>query len=163
MIVIAEGIIILILVTSLIILIIEEARIKKSKIPRGTLKEYWNGKERRQAFRINTSLAVKYSVEKKLHIKINGLIKDVSSSGMRLLINEKLSNETLLLLEFDLPELKNTIGAEGKVIWADGNFTERDKIGRRIFQTGIQFVNIKPNDKSKLVAYIEKHSQKASV
>jgi hypothetical protein len=51
------------------------------------------------------------------------------------------------------------IEAEGKVIWSDGKFAERDKMNRRVFQTGIQFIKIKPKDKSRLVAYIEKISK----
>ena len=160
MIVIAELTIILVLVLSLIILMIEEAKIKESRVPRGTLKEYWKGEERRQAFRINTSLIVKYSMEKKHHIRLNGRIKDLSSGGMQLLVNEKLFEGTLLLLEFDLPASKNAVCAEGKVIWNKGNFSERDGIGRRTFQAGIQFVNIKPDDKNRLITYIEKNSEK---
>ena len=160
MLLIVELIIILVLVLSLIILIIEEAKIKESKVPKGTVKEHWKGEERRQTFRINTSLIVKYSVEKKYHIRLNGRIKDLSSGGMQLLVNEKLFEGMLLLLEFELPESKSAICAEGKVIWKKGNFSERDEAGRRTFQTGIQFVNIKPDDKNRLIAYIEKNSEK---
>ena len=161
MVLMAELVIILILVVSLIIFIIEERGIRKSKIPRGAVKEYWEGEERRQAFRINTSFIVKYSVEKKYHIKLNGHMKDLSSGGMQLIVSEKLSEGTLLLLEFDLPESRNSIYADGKVIWNKGTFSERNEIEKRTFQTGIQFVNIKPDDKNRLVAYIKKNSEKA--
>ena len=160
MILIAEIIIMAVLVTSLIIIILEEGRRKKSKIPTAAIKEYWDGAERRQALRINSSFTVRYNVEKNYHIKLNGHMKNISSGGMQLLANEKLVLGARLFLEFDLPELKNVVCAEGKVVWADGDFTERDEIGRRTFQTGIQFVNIKPNSKKKLVAYIEKHSER---
>ena len=158
-----ELVIILVLTISLVIFLIEEKKIKDSKIPRGAIQEYWDGKERRQAFRITTALIVKYSVEKKPHIKINGHIEDVSSSGMRLLANEKLMEGTLLLLEFELPKTKNAVFAEGKVVWGKGTFSERDGVGRRVFQTGIQFVNIKPEDKNRLVGFIEKHSEKIKI
>ena len=161
MLLIAELIIIFVLLITLVALILEEAKIKKSKVPRGTVKEYWSGRERRQYLRINSSLIVRYSMEKKSDAKLNGLMKDVSSDGMRLLANEKLTKGTLLLLEFDLPEVKGVVNAEGKVIWADGKFDERDEIGRRIFNTGIQFISIKPDDKSRLVTYIKKIAEKA--
>lgn len=160
MLLIAEIIIIFVLVIALISLIIEEEKIKKSKVPRGIVKEYWSGQERRQYLRINTSLTVRYNVEKKFDVKLNGHIKDVSSDGMRLLINEKLANGALLLLEFELPDIKGAISAEGKVIWADGEFNERDEIGRRVFNTGIQFLNIRSEDRSRLVAYIKKIAKK---
>lgn len=161
MLLIVEIVIILGLITVLITFIIEENKIKKSKVPGGAVKEYWKGQERRQSKRINATLIVRYSVEKKHHIKRNDLMKNVSNDGMCLVTNEKFSEGTLLLLEFDLPDTKDIISAEGKVVWADGKFTERDEIGRRVFHTGIQFVNIKPDDKSKLVAYIEKIVEKA--
>ena len=152
-----EGIIILILIASVIILITEERRIKKQGVSRGTIKEYWNGKERRQAQRLNASVFVKYSIEKKPHIKLAGHTKDVSSSGMGLVVNEKLYEGTLLLLEFELPELKNAVCAEGKVVWVKGDLADRNKTGKREFQAGIQFLNIKADDKNRLIAYIEKN------
>lgn len=160
MLLIGEIIAILVLVTALTAFIIEENKIKKSKVPRGAIKEYWSGQERRQTMRINASFIVRYSIEKKYPLRLNGQMKDISSDGMRLLINEKLAEGTLLLLEFDLANKKDFVGAEGKVIWTDGEFAERDKTGRRIFQTGIQFVSIKPDDKSRLVAYVEKIAKK---
>lgn len=160
MLLIAELVIILVLIAALITLISEENKIEKSKAPRGAVKEYWEGQERRRSIRVNTSLIVRYSEEKKNHIKLNGQMKDVSSDGIRLLVNEKFKEGMLLLLEFDLPDIKEAISAKGKVIWADGNFTERDEVGRRTFQTGIQFINIKPDDKNRLVTYIKKIAEK---
>lgn len=161
MLLIAEIVIIFVLVIALISLILEEEKIKKSKVPRGIVKEYWSGQERRQYLRINTSFIVKYNTEKKSGIKLNGRMKDISSDGMRLLTNEKLVKGALLLLEFDLPDIKGVINAEGKVIWADGKFNERDEIGRRVFNTGIQFISIRPEDRSRLVTYIKKVAEKA--
>jgi len=153
-----EVIAVVILVAALIILVMEERKIRRSKVPVGAIKEYWDGNERRLAFRVNASFVVRYHIERKPSIRLNGYTKDVSSSGMRLVTNEKLSNGTLLLIEFDLPDLKSPISADGKVIWGEGKIDERDKMQRRIFQTGIQFVNMKPEDKNKLVSYIEKNS-----
>lgn len=160
MLLITEVIIILVLIAGLAIVIIEERRVKKLKIPKGAVREYWNGRERRQSMRIDTALIVKYSLEEKQHMKPNGRMRDLSSGGMRLLVNEKLKEGVLLLLEFDIPNTKDVIAAEGRVIWADGGFTERNEIGQRIFQTGIQFINIKSNDKDRLASYIEKIAEK---
>jgi c-di-GMP-binding flagellar brake protein YcgR len=137
----------------------EESKIKKSKITRGAVKEYWNGQERRKSLRINASLVVRYSIEKRYSIN-SGKMKDVSSGGMRLILNEKLKEEAFILLEFDLPDGKEIIKAEGKVIWSSGEFGERDESGKRLFQTGIQFVNIKAEGKKRLVTYIEKIAEK---
>ena len=160
MLLIAELIIVAMLLFAVAMLIKEEREIKRSKVPKASVKEYWNGSERRQAVRIDASLIVRYSVEKKQRIRLNGQMKDVSNNGMRLLANEKLTKGTLLLIEFDLPDAKKIISTEGKVAWTNGGFTERDEIGRRIFHTGIQFVSIKPDDKNKLDAYIKNITEK---
>ena len=156
MVLIAEVIIIGVLIIVLIALFIEEARIRKSKIPRGSVKEYWNGRERRKTIRINTSLTVRYIVKKNLNRRFNGQMKDISRSGMKFIINEKLAKGTLLLFEFELPYVEKAIAAEGKVVWATGEFNERDEMKRRVFYTGIQFTDIKSDDENKLVNHIKK-------
>ena len=160
MFVLIEIVIIAVLVSALAALFIEEIGIKKTGTPRGVAKEYWDGGERRKSIRVITELPVRYIIEKKLRIKLNGEMKDISRKGMRLLINEKLKEGTLLFLEFDMPETRETISADGKVVWADGDFDERDDAGKRIFQTGIQFVNIKPADDNILTAYINRIANK---
>ena len=112
-----EVIIIMVLVSALAALIIEEIGVKKASISKGLVKEYWDGKERRRAIRVATDLAVRYSVEKKLHLRVNGAIKDISQKGVRLAVGEKLAEGTLLFLEFDIPDAKGAITADGKVIW----------------------------------------------
>jgi len=156
----AEIILILILMLALIALLIEEKGIKKSHIPKGTVEECWDGQERRRAVRIDTSFTVTYNIEKKT---LRGQTKNLSSSGMRLLVNEKLFENTILKLEFTLPQSNETIHAEGKVIWSHGGFSERDDAGRRIFHAGIQFVTIKPKDLEKVISYIETAGQKERI
>jgi len=154
----AELIIIIVLISSLTFLIIEEIGIKKAGIPKGMVREYWDGKERRKAIRVNTDLSVRYSVEKKARLKINGSIKDISRKGVRLSTGEKLAEGALLFLEFDIPDVRGAITADGKVIWASGTFDERDSSGKRVFETGVQFVNMKPEDDERLAVYVDKIS-----
>lgn len=155
MLLVAELILILVLVTCLIVLVIEEGKAKRAKVSKGSMREYWDGSERRQSMRVTMSLVVRYSVEKKYHIKVNGHMDDVSSGGMRLTASEKLPEGSLLLLEFELPEQKNAVFAEGKVIWSEGKFEERDTEGKRVFQTGIQFANMLVEDRKRLLACIK--------
>ena len=155
MLLIAEGIFIGILITILVAVFIEEAKIKKSKVPKGSVDEYWDGRERRKAIRVDTSLSVKYIVKKDLNRSFNGQMKNISRSGMKLVTNEKLTNGTLLMLEFELLNEKEII-VEGKVVWTSGEFSDRDKTERRIFYTGIQFMNIKSSDENRLADYITK-------
>ena len=83
MLLIAQVIIIVVLVITLIALFVEETGIKKSKIPRGSVKEYWNGRERRKTIRINASFVVRYIVKKNLNRKFNGQMKDISKTLRR--------------------------------------------------------------------------------
>ncbi|MBN1871861.1 MAG: PilZ domain-containing protein [Candidatus Omnitrophica bacterium] len=152
----SEIMFILILTLVLVMLVREESRIKKSKIPRARIKEYWSGEERRQATRINTTFLVKYTFSKKQTVTLDGHTKDVSTSGMRLLIHEKLNQGTVLLLEFDLPGITSIVKAEGKVVWSSGDFEDRDDEGKRIFQAGIQFTHISENDRNRLSDYVTK-------
>ncbi len=158
MLLLMELIIIIVLVSALAALIIEEMGVRKAGIPKGVVKEYWDGKERRKAIRVNTDLTVRYSVEKKLHLKVNGAIKDISRKGVRLAVGEKLTEGALLFLEFDILDAKGPIVADGKVVWASGTFDERDASGKRIFETGVQFVNMKAEDDNRLAVYIKKIS-----
>jgi c-di-GMP-binding flagellar brake protein YcgR len=153
---IAELVIIAILVTALLMLMVEEEKIKRGKIPKGAVEEYWKGMERRKSIRIDASFIVRYTVEEKPNTKLNCRTKDISRGGMGLLVNEKLKGGTLLLLEFLLPDGQVLIKAEGKVAWSSGEFNERNELGKRIFHMGIEFVNIKPEARDKLVSYIDK-------
>ena len=154
-----QIVIIVVLVMALVLIMKEENKARQARVSQGTVKEYWDGQERRKTLRINTSIIVRYSVEKKQEARLNGRMKDVSQGGMRLLVNEKLSQGTLLLIEFHLPETKDIIESEGKVVWTSGDFEDRDQAGRRVFHTGVQFVNINPEDRNRLFDYIKKFSK----
>jgi c-di-GMP-binding flagellar brake protein YcgR len=156
MLLLIELIVIVVLISALAALFMDEIGVKKSTIPCGIVREYWDGEERRRTMRVGTKLVVRYSTEKKLRTKLNGKMKDISRKGMRLIVNEKLSDETLLFLEFTIPESEEIVLADGKVIWTSGDFDERDPSGKRVFQTGVQFINIKPEDDARLTAYINK-------
>jgi len=149
-----EIIFILVLLVILLLLIVEDARIRKTKIPVAAVREYWNGLERRQAVRIDTQLNVKYMLVKKKERSLEGLTKDISSSGMRLIANEKFEKGANLIIEFDIPNRRHKLKCEGKVVWSHGDYDDRDEDGRRIFQTGISFSEVSKYDRSKLNEYV---------
>ena len=153
---IGEILFILILIIILFVLVKEESKIKKSRIPRARIKEYWDGQERRQATRVGTNFTVKYTLSKKQNVILKAQTKDLSSSGMRLLINEKLDKGTLLSLEFDIPDTPVVVKAEGRVVWESGDFADRDEEGKRVFQAGVQFTQMSENDRNCLSDYVTK-------
>ena len=153
---IAELVFILLLIGILLILIKEESKIKKSRIPRAKLKEYWGGQERRQAMRITTTFTVTYMFSKKQNLKCTGKTDNLSTGGIRLIVYEKLNKGTILSLEFEIPEISSTVRASGKVVWTSGEFSDRDENGKRIFQAGIQFLQISEKNKNTLIQYIDR-------
>ena len=156
MILIAEIMIVAILLTALLMLIIEEERSKRKKVPKGSVEEYWKGAERRKSVRIDTSFIVRYTVNEKPNVKLNCRTKDVSSGGMGLLVSERLNEGTVLSLEFLLPDGQVLVKTAGKVVWSSGEFDERNDLGKRVFHMGIEFMDISPDDRSKLVSYIDR-------
>ncbi len=156
MLLLIETTVILVLIAAMAALFMEEAVIKKSSVPQGIVKEYWDGEERRTAVRVTINLAVRYSIERNLRLELAGEIKNLSRKGLQLAVTEKLSSGTILFMEFDIPESENIVSANGKVIWTNGEFGERDAAGRRVFRAGVQFINIRPENDIRLTDYITK-------
>ncbi len=158
MLLLIEIVVIVVLIAALAALFIEESEIKKSRVPQGMVKEYWDGEERRTAIRVTVDLAVRYSIEKKVRLKVNSEIKNLSTKGLQLAVNEKLSTGTIVFMQFDIPESGDMVSVNGKVVWTNGEFGERDASGRRVFRTGVRFIDIEPESDALLIKYITKMS-----
>ncbi|MFH1460611.1 MAG: PilZ domain-containing protein [Candidatus Omnitrophota bacterium] len=70
---------------------------------------------------------------------------DISIEGMKLIINETIPIETKLRLGFDLPGIPTRIYLKGEVVWAKDD---------EISTIGIQFFELKLEDKKKIASYI---------
>ena len=123
----------------------------KKLIPRAKVEEYWSGGERRQYLRFKHDLEVEYSVEKKPRLT-NGRTLDISKGGMKLLLDEKLPNGTIINVKIQTPE-KKIIEVEGKVIWTKES-EGRDSQGKRFFHSGIKFIGIREPSGIRLAEYI---------
>ena len=153
MLLLVELIIVVILIVVLAALYIDEHRTRYQRIPVGKMTEYWGGEERRRDIRIDKTLSVRYTVEKKPRLAINSVTKNISTGGMLLETCEKLMVETLLGLEIEIPNYRKAIAADGKVVWVKEN-PQVDQAGKRVFNTGIKFVNMKDRQKEFLNQYI---------
>lgn len=140
---IVELLFIILLTMVLFILYRNEKILKKRQTPKGEIEDYWTGKERRQAVRFKENLDVTYIVEKKAHLKNSGKALDISESGIKLLLGEKLSKGTILDLRISDPSSKKALEIEGEVIWS-GEFQEtREPSEKRLFHVGLKFLGIR--------------------
>lgn len=152
------------LVTVLIILImviIDEHIQKRLMQDKGVLESLWFEEERRQSPRLNINLDVVYKMPNKadnLNRPGNSSSKNISKSGIQLLLKEKFEKDTILLLEFELPGiLKKKLLAEGRVVWARENQPSDKENGVRTFDTGIRFIQIDESARKALSNYVNKH------
>ena len=81
---------------------------------------------------------------------INALTKDVSPGGVRLLTNVLLPVNTLLKMEIVLSQRRRQVHAMGVVRWAHSMYEEE------MFEIGIEFTQISPDDKMLLLEHTYK-------
>lgn len=146
-----EALCIVILAMILSTLIFDERKKRSQDLRLIKLEGYWDGRERRNAERLNVSLAVKYCENGKC---VAAKSVDISASGIRLLLDEKIGEGTPLKLEIKLPEEKNNIKTRGEVVWAK-EVSEENLPGKRLFNTGIKFSNSQEADEKKLFNFIQ--------
>lgn len=132
----------------------EQSKAEKGSIPKATIKEFWEGLERRKSFRLHTSLKVTYIVEKKAHLKLNGKSKNISPGGLMLEIEEKLYPNIPLKLEITIPDDRQPIFTEAEVIWVE-ELKDPNQNEKRRFDIGVKFLNLSITDHDRLLNFIE--------
>jgi PilZ domain. len=136
------GVVFLILLSITLAMLWGHERIAVKKItPMAQIEEYWNGEERRSHKRFGKELHVEYRLEKKPHL-INARTIDLSKTGVKLLLDEKLPKGAILDLKVHIPEKRRTIEVEGEVIWTD-DADKKDPSGKRFFFSGLKFIALK--------------------
>src|ERR1700752_2145726 len=83
-------------------------------------------RERRRAFRVPVQAAVEITLADRR--KVDGILLDLSETGMEVLTAEPLQHRTTLDFYFELPDGALDIFAQGEVAWANSNG-----------QTGVRF------------------------
>ena len=97
MLLLIEFLIVAILSIVLITLYIDEHKTRYQDIPTGKMTGYWSGRERRQDIRIDSVLAVRYLVGKKIRTTraaLESSTKNISKGGILIETTEKLVIET---------------------------------------------------------------------
>ena len=109
-------------------------------------------KERRKYMRLEASVKVKYTViGKPGTIKV--FSKNISASGLCLLLDEQLAGDTPLQLEIKIPDLKGSIRAIARVVWQK-RFESAGAEPKAHFTTGIEFTGISDFDRFNINRYV---------
>lgn len=143
----------------------EDKKISEKYANRGKVEEYCAvEKERRKCERFDTELDLKYNLLPPNNAAFSTNARNISKTGISILVYEILPKDSLIDMEISLPNSKEIIKLRGKVAWCEGrDGPERiDKSGRRTFTVGIEFVDTGTKEQSSLTEYIHKHlSQKS--
>jgi len=99
-------------------------------------------RERRRAFRVPVQAPVEIVLPDKR--KMEGILLDLSETGMDVLTADPQSPETLIGFRFQLPDSSLEIEAHGQVAWANPNG-----------QTGIHFLDLPENSASDLKFWLQ--------
>ncbi|UCD55538.1 MAG: PilZ domain-containing protein [Candidatus Omnitrophota bacterium] len=146
-----ESLIILICVMIFSTLIIDEKKHRRREMRAVKLKGFWDGSERRTVDRLNVTLEVKYSVNAKVVISKSA---DISTKGIRILLDEKIEKTTPLRLEIKIPNQNRIIKADGEVVWSEESIEDEKIAAKRLFNTGIKFSSFQNADEKKLFDFI---------
>lgn len=145
-----EIICIIILSFLLILLILNERKKDKSQLRSVKIQKLWNGAERRAAKRLNVELKAKYYLNGK---PTNSKTRDISTKGIGLVLDEKLSPGTSLRLQILLPEKNKLIRAKGVVVWSRDSAVK--SFNKRLFDTGIKFTYLDESSEKELFTLID--------
>jgi c-di-GMP-binding flagellar brake protein YcgR len=86
---------------------------------------------------------------------LNALTKDISPGGVRLVTRLPLPDESLLMMEIVLSGLHRVVRAMGAVRWS------RSVAGEEMFESGVEFTQISPEDKMLLLEHTYKKRKKS--
>jgi CheY-like chemotaxis protein/c-di-GMP-binding flagellar brake protein YcgR len=99
-------------------------------------------RERRRAFRVPVQAAVEITLPDTR--KIDGILLDLSETGMDVLTAEAQTVGSLLAFHFQLPDGAVEVDGHGQVVWANPNG-----------QTGVHFVDVPDTVKEKLKTWLK--------
>ena len=108
--------------------------------------------EKRKFVRLEAPIQVKYRISAKSNTQNKSLGKDISVSGVRMLVGEKMIPGTQLDLEINIPEYDKIIFATGEIVWQEETLIKQEVT----HETGLKFVKIASEDQDKIGKYIYK-------
>ena len=113
----------------------------------------WDGQERRRYPRLKGA-TVEYVAIGKASPKEMSFTEDISAVGIRILASENIDIDTILLLKIYLPHYSEPVKVKGRVVWTrQSRFLRRDTKKVEHYDIGIEFMEIKDEDQSKICQY----------
>lgn len=106
-------------------------------------------KEKRGFVRINVDAHMTYAIKESAHPPQRVTLEDISSEGVRVIINKPLQSSDVLELTLQIPGIAKDIKAQAQVVW-------QREITFNLFDTGIRFTGMKDEDNKTLVDFIER-------
>lgn len=141
------------LILMLIHILVEESKERKKVEPVGKLEECWDGRERRRAVRVDVALNVRYRLLKTKPANRRSLSENISRLGACLLLDEKLTQGTLLELEIEIPTFPKSLFTKAKVAWTKESPLEM--MEKKSFHTGVEFLDTDHRSQERLTGFVE--------
>lgn len=113
--------------------------------------------ERRMFERIEAPMKIKYEIIEQTPSLKTATSKDISGTGIRLALDEKLNNGTNLKLEVNIPNEKDKVATiYGKVVWSRGIEVTSGVKSSNYYETGIEFTKADPLTIGKIFKHFQK-------
>ena len=107
--------------------------------------------ERRQQPRVNTAVSVQYrGIRQSEDSVINAISRDISTGGVRLLVNEFISVFTRLILDIAIPSAPKPVRVVSKVAWI------RKRPYGEQYEVGAQFTDMPEEVKRGVFDFVER-------
>lgn len=114
---------------------------------------YWKAEvpERRQYPRVNTTMSIQYRGMRQASDSVMGAIaRDISSGGIRVLVNEFISVFTRLVVEVYIPSTSEAVKVVSKVAWI-----QKRPHGEQ-YEIGMQFLDMAEEDRRNISEFVER-------
>jgi c-di-GMP-binding flagellar brake protein YcgR len=155
-----ELCLIAILTVILVIYWREERRWRRNRIPIARVQYFWNGAERRDQERVNLVFKARYQVAEETNDvslpQHEGLTDDLSSTGLKLIVYEKLKVGEKVEMEIEVPPYE-LLKCKGVVVWVKDLAPEergREEREKRSFAVGLQFTELSPMIAERLSSFV---------
>ena len=156
MILVIEILGVLMLATILLTLFLDERNGRLESMHKVKLKGYWEGPERRSVERFDITLDVRYFMDGG---SAGTKSVDISTKGIRLLLDEKLEKGMPIKMEIKLPSQTDIIKVQGDIVWTEESPEDEKDSEKRMFNTGIKFTNLHSAEEKKLFDFLHGKTQ----
>ncbi|MFC1577051.1 PilZ domain-containing protein [Candidatus Omnitrophota bacterium] len=151
-----QSVIVFILFLILLLIYRDEWEIRRKIRSIALLEKYWDGRERRRYVRLDTEVEMRYKeIVKKGRSAGGARGVDISDKGMRLLVDKKMENGTLLDLSFAASKASGPIRVLGSVVWCNEAKDKEDLRDKKLFHVGLRITDIREPSRGLFADYIK--------